>query len=154
MRIKCLLKPRKLPLCGADLATLPTLPRGTDSSYSWGSVPFSSFVRTKFEKCAQYVWKPLFISKLISCTSSWEGKRNPLGGGEAWGGFPEEPSLQASFHYKWLHQRPIERRSQVFTFLHRLFPFVLWRRENANALLILEPSTNSFCRFLHGRADF
>lgn len=30
-------------------------------------MPFGGFVQMKFEKFARYVWKPLFISKLISC---------------------------------------------------------------------------------------
>lgn len=116
---------------------------------------FSSFVQMKFEKFARYIWSPLFTSKLVSCFPPGSTKallrvkkkshwmRGNLRGP------PKDPSLQASFHAKRLQQRPKERRSQVFTFLPRLFQSVLQRRsKNANTLLILEPSVHSFCRFL------
>lgn len=121
----------------------------------------SGFAQMKFEKFARYMWSPLFISKLISrfppesteVLLRVKKKSHQMKGNLR--GLPEDPSLQASFHSKWLQLRPTERRSQAFTFLPHLFQSVLWRRgENANALLILEPSTHSFWRFFYAKVDF
>lgn len=123
-------------------------------------MPFSSFVQMKLEKFAQYVWNPLFISRLMSCFPPESTKELVRVKKESYWrrgslrGLPEDPSVQTSFITNDCSRGLLKGGHRYLPFFSGLFQSRLWRRENANALLMLEPPTNSFCTFLHGAVDF